>query len=336
MSEFRIKQKPEDFVVREVMNLDLGGGRFAYYRLKKIGITTQEAVKIISKSFKRKMKYINYAGNKDKNAVAEQYISILHGPKKDLERENLFLEYLGQGRKRINLGDSEGNDFSIVIRNIDKKPNRVSHVVNYFDDQRFGARCNNHVIGRFIIKRDFCKAARLIPEIKDHLKDKPKDCIGALRRIPKRILRMFPNSYQSYLWNRTVSKYIERFKHTHITCCLGKLNVPLEGIENVKVPLIGYDVEFPEFMKDIIETLMKEEVITKEDFRIREMPEFDLPGNMRDMLVEVKNLKIGSLEDDELNPEKRKCKVEFFLPKGSYATIVIKTMLADLNQKAKC
>ena len=153
--DYTIKQVPEDFVVREIFEPDLGSGRFACYRLTKRGWTTQSAVSQVSRALHKRPKFINFAGNKDKQAVTEQYTSILHGPGKDLELHggDIRLEYLGQCRKRINLGDSQGNEFEITVRNLpeDARPVAPEQVPNYFDEQRFGMNMNNHLVGMLCI-----------------------------------------------------------------------------------------------------------------------------------------------------------------------------------------
>jgi len=66
--------------------------------------------------------------------------------------------------------------------------------------------------------------------------------------------------------------------------------------------------------------------ITTRSFVIREIPELSSEGVMRNAFVEVSNLSISDFDDDELNEGKKKCTVKFSLPKGSYATIVVKSM----------
>ena len=50
-----------------------------------------------------------------------------------------------------------------------------------------------------------------------------------------------------------------------------------------------------------------------------------LLGDLRDIIVPVQGFKIGKLLEDELNHNKKKVKIEFELPKGSYATLVMKS-----------
>ena len=69
------------------------------------------------------MKNFGFAGNKDKKAITEQKISIFKGSKnfENVELSGIGLKYLGNGKEPISLGDLEGNEFEIIIRNLDGK-----------------------------------------------------------------------------------------------------------------------------------------------------------------------------------------------------------------------
>ena len=77
---YKIKQLPEDFIVKEVSNVKVeSDGQYAYYILKKINYTTIDALQVLSNKFKIQLKNFGFAGNKDRNAITEQKISILNG-----------------------------------------------------------------------------------------------------------------------------------------------------------------------------------------------------------------------------------------------------------------
>ena len=82
-----IKEKPEDFIVRELMELELDdSGEYTYYELTKTNITQEDAFKTICNKLNVKRKLINYAGTKDKKAITTQCISIFENP--------LFFQFL--------------------------------------------------------------------------------------------------------------------------------------------------------------------------------------------------------------------------------------------------
>jgi len=299
---YHIKQIPEDFIVKEIMDLKLEPGRYSYYLLKKKNYNTIDAIRVIAKNFRINRKFINFAGTKDRNAITEQYISISRGPKKDLHLKDIDVKFLGTGCERLNLGTREGNEFTIVIRNIKTKPKPIKEILNLFDAQRFGSKQNNHIIGKAIVKKEFAEAVKLIDDeqLSEHLNKHPNDYIGALKKLPKQILRLYVHAYQSYLWNQMAKDSIEH-------------SIPLIGFETTE------DVE-----------ILQNEGISKIDFLIRQIPEISSEGAYRNRTTKVNNLKVSELEPDELNSGMNKVTVSFSLQKGSYATQVIKQMATDL------
>lgn len=330
--DYRIKQTPEDFVVSEVLELAMRPGRYAYYRLAKRGWTTQAAAGQVARAFRKNPRFINFSGNKDKHALTEQYISILHGPRRGLELQggDIRLEYLGQGRERLNLGTSPGNGFEITVRNIPRgfRPSIPEQVPNYFDEQRFGMNLNNHLVGKSLILKDFEEACGLVPETRERLRKSPRDYVGALRSLPRRVLRLYAHAYQSWLWNRTACSCLEGFPHRTIPWPLGELVIPREPVRNIRIPLLGYDSEIPRGLKKTIHDILKQEGISLGDFRVRQFQEFDLAGGFRDLMTEPRDMDTGPLQDDELNPGKKKCLLRFSLRSGSYATMVIRAIFS--------
>jgi tRNA pseudouridine13 synthase len=309
-----IKQLPEDFIVKEIADLKIDpSGRYCYYLLKKRDYSTVKAVEIVAEKLGINRKFVNFAGNKDRVAVTEQYISVQDGPKANFTIGDIELKYVGRGQERINLGDLAGNHFEITVRNLNDKEiksikKETARIPNYFDDQRFGKNKDNHVVGKHIIKRQFKLACEHIPETDEWLKKKPNDYIGALRSIDKSILRMYIHSYQSYLWNKIAGTMIK-------------------GKKNIKIPIIGFETEIidPQLAK-AYENLLREEKITRREFILKEMPELTSEGGERDLFIEVKNFKIGTPEQDELNYGYKKMLLSFDLPKGCYATVVVKVL----------
>lgn len=331
-----LKQQPEDFVVKEMFEPKLGEGRYGCYLLWKRSYTTQKAIYTLSRRLRMNPKFFNSSGNKDKYAVTEQFITISRGPKRDVEMNDIKLTYLGQTSERMNMGTASGNSFGITVRGLgDERPAKVKAFPNYFDEQRFGRNLNNHEAGKLMIKKDFEGACRMIPETQERLKGCPTDFVGALRSLPKGILRMYPNSFQSWLWNQIVSSYISGFPHREIEYPLGRLAFPEKaagkGMENFEVPVIGYGSEISGDLKGIIDDLINSQGIALRDFRVSQVPELDLRGDVRKMMVEPEGMKIGKPEDDEINPGKKKVSVSFSLPNGSYATMLVRCLFAQTS-----
>ena len=184
-----------------------------------------------------------------------------------------------------------------------------------------------------LVLKDFKKAVGLIDDEKvlQHLEKNENDFVGALKRIPLRLLRMYINAYQSYLWNKNVEKILNNSSIMKIDYSLGSF-VFVEEMSDLKVPLIGFCSEELEdkTAREVIKGIMTQEKIRYRDFIIKQIPELSLEGELRDVFVKVNDLIIGKPEEDELNKGMRKVKVSFSLPKGSYATIVVRRLLGKL------
>jgi tRNA pseudouridine13 synthase len=300
-----IKHVPEDFFVSEVSTVRaLSSGKYSYFVLLKRNVTTLEALRRLAVALRVSFGGLSCAGNKDKKAVTGQVCSVYGGSKDRLESLNLKdinCRFLGFGDEPVHLGQLEGNAFKIVVRNIDSIPEISTKFRNLFGEQRFSV--NNAHIGRHIVKREFEPAVKLIsglhPEIVAKMKlhvDK-RDFVGALRCLPRKLLLLFVHAYQSLLWNK----------------------IALASSAEI-LPIIGFGTEVDDSMRGIL----AEERLKPSDFVIRELPEASAEGSERKVWAEAKDLKVGSLENDEFFVGKKKVTLEFFLPKGSYATEFIR------------
>ena len=311
---YKIKQAYEDFYVKELIDINLGNGNYAYFLLKKKNLSTSEALALISNKFNINLKNIGCAGNKDKKALTEQYISILNGKKnlENLNLNNIKLKFIGNGNKRINLGNNLGNYFKTIVRNLDKRYDKTNFIVNYFDEQRFSK--NNILIGKYILQGNFDEICKLL-EI--NYNDLSKN---------KKLLRFYLHSYQSYLFNRAVAEYLRKKVYKKVKYSLGEF-IFVRKKSILKFPLISFDTHFKNKDK-IYLNILKEEKIKLEQFLIKKLPWLIEETNYRDVFVDVKDFKTLSYEKDELNPGKFKQIIEFKLPKGSYATILVKEMFS--------
>lgn len=337
-----IKQVPEDFIVEEINNIELGEGLFAIIKVTKISYNTEEVAQIIAKKLKIPRKIIQYSGTKDRNAKTTQLFSIKISKEKaiNLEKEStneLQFKFLGYSKQSLSLGSLKGNKFVITIRNIAKEfeinTNKV--LPNYFGEQRFST-CNAE-IGELIIKKEFKRAVILIKEttlknkqLQNTILENEKDPIKVLRNINKMILMIYLHAYQSKLFNKLLSKYVEKnFSKTFEIEQEQKLCFPKKEnnkFVDLKIPLPGFGVEVNDIIKDCYKKLLKHEKINERDFILRSIPGMSLEGTNRNAFINIKNFEFSNFLNDELNENKKKIIVKFELPKGSYATTVLKSL----------
>ena len=342
----KLKSLPEDFLVEELPGYELlSGGEFCCIRVRKKGLTTQQAVKKLSSAWRIPERYFNYAGSKDRHAITVQYMTVpaRFSRKEKLIRPELEAETLGYLDERLALGMLDGNRFVITVRELsaaeaEKFRESPGRIVNYFDEQRFGRM--NLKIGLELLRKNYRESILLIMEsageilaarMKAHIEKHKNEYIGALRLVPGKQLLLYVHSVQSWMWNEAARMHILKncANVRELAYSEGKFVFPRQAVGNLGIPLVGFGSkpENDEIWRSLA-GIMEEHDISPRDFIFRELPELSLEGGERELLAEVKGYKLVEAGRDELFPGKRKVKLEFSLPKGSYATIVVKSVLA--------
>lgn len=328
-----LKEDPEHFKVYEIIDESLFSDeptRTHLYILKKTNYTTERAVTQVARSLGIPRKFIGYAGTKDKNAVTEQLISIKGTSKEkveNLELKDIDLTFAGYSHHSLALGDLIGNRFEIVIKELNKLPENIPEnfiVPNYFDEQRFST--NNVQVGLALVKKDFKGAVEKIAEtdedfregIKAHLEKQPNDFVGAFRLLPRKITLFYIHALQSKLFNDLLAKRIDNavsWKYSQGEFKFFNDVVTKKPFD--KLPLIGYLSKLDEEDKKVLDQF---DMVAR-NFLITSLPDLSLEGSEREAFLEVKNCKEVERGDNFIT-------LSFELGKGSYATIVIKQILA--------
>jgi tRNA pseudouridine13 synthase len=265
------------------------------------------------------------------------------------------------------------------VNNITKFFREINDLGNYYGLQRFGSeRLVTHLVGKAILARQFGQAVETLLthttkydskfsiEIREKLRDirnnpsilkeiprgmdieknlareilDGKDPITVLRSIPITVRRLFVQAFQSFLFNKTLSKAIEKdlsliqperndlcFEVPRNSLEFGKIrkftSERKEAKDIVMLPIIrlpGYSFQPGNNRFDnIIKDFMKEENITPKDFFIKEIQELSEPGGFRQAWFYCKNFRYEKDNDSLI--------VEFTTPKGSYATILLREIV---------
>jgi len=165
-----IKSEPEDFIVSEVSDIPADPeGSHVVFTLRKRRWDTMGALIRLGRELGVGMQSFGFAGNKDRQAVTEQKVSLMGvEPDKLLDLSIPGIEVLDvyRARRKIKLGMLRGNRFTIVVRDIpepDGLGERLTTIEeqlggfapNYLGIQRFGAsRPNNHLVGKALVNGD--------------------------------------------------------------------------------------------------------------------------------------------------------------------------------------
>lgn len=289
--------------------------------------------------------------------------------KKTQNHDNKYIiEFVGHWTKPIKRGDLIGNKFTIIIREIPeskkelliKNASYISEgVTNYFDSQRMGSLTSKGFLGKFLVKRDYegfvklflTNTTRHMNKAERHkrqslLKDwndpekrfkynpyifAEKTWIERIYTIDAQEKEMAIAAYQSYLWNEAVKELLKLSgsKIYSINYAAGKLlffknrpEIPdiLEGVH----PKL--DLNKPE--NEVYKEILRKEKVDIADFNITKTGNF-FSKMTRKTIIDINNFSITDFLKDELHQNHFKIHVHFDLPKGSYATIVLKKIMGE-------
>ena len=270
-------------------------------------------------------------------------------------------------------------------------------IPNFFGHQRFGTiRPITHLVGKALAQNDLEKAAllflakpsscehpqssqarRRLLETEDfeeahkrfprwllyerlmlsHLAKHPKEYVGAFRKLPKRLHILFLQAYQSYLFNRFLSKRLLRgipINEPQIGDYVVKTDsyglptnsyarATSEKIEDLRktvkkgetyiaIPLIGFKQPPSEGVQGEIEqSILGSEKVTQNDFYVSSVPKMSAAGELRAAMTPLINLNVEKPSKDELNSGKKKIRISFTMHRGCYATVVLREFMKPRN-----
>lgn len=283
------------------------------------------------------------------------------------------------------------------VKNIQNELSSLGGVPNFFGHQRFGTiRPITHLVGKLLIRGDlekaaltflakpspyehtesrearqqlhdtqeFAEALRYFPaQLKYerlmlvHLAKHSKDFIGAFRKLPQKLRRLFVQAYQSFLFNKFLSQRLKReagfndvqvgdyvvhldryglpttkFEQTTAQSLSSIKKALKEGKMRVAIPLIGFKQPPSEGVQGEIERkILEEEGIVPRDFFVPSMPEISAAGRLRTVLASITGLSVEEASRDSATPPKRKMRVSFTLHRGSYATVLLREFMKPRN-----
>jgi len=336
------KQNKDDFCVTEVPLYEFSGqGEHLVFKIRKKDLATWDAIEILAKFLGCRPRDIGYAGLKDKNALTIQSLSIhkqYEEKLKSFTHANIKILTTTYHDNKIKIGHLKGNSFFIRLKRVTvPEANKIEQVLktitqhgipNYFGFQRFGIDGDNYKKGKEIID-------------------------GQRKEKRRNLSQMYVNAYQSYLFNTWLSKRIEvsklvaAFEPKEI---FEKLNLPLDIVKAMKKQAHPFkilpgdlmshypygrifhvedlDVEAEKFNKrDRVATgllagkKVKKSVALAYNFEEEFDEETKEDGTRRFAWIFPSDISSNYKE------EKNWFELQFFLPKGSYATEVISELI---------
>jgi tRNA pseudouridine13 synthase len=387
----KLKQQPDDFQVEEITAVRPGAdGPFALYRLEKSGWSTPDALAALRRRWRVEPRRLSYGGLKDRHAHTVQYLTVFHGPRRNLRHHDITVTYLGQVGAPYTSQDIAGNRFHLTVRDLapaalPEVECRLGQVAaeglpNYFDDQRFGSVAGEggEFIGRLLVRGRFEEALRLaltepyeydraeqkqekrlltahwgewgrlleqLPRgharsLVDYLRAHPGDFRGAVVRLRPELRGLYLSAYQSHLWNRILSKWLrthcpaDRLRPVRLR--LGEvpfpdgLDAPLrEELAALQLPLPSarLRLEPDDRRAESVNAVLAEEGLALRDLQVKGVRELFFSRGERAALCRPRQLAFQAAPD-ERRPGRQKLLLHFELPRGSYATLLVKAATA--------
>jgi len=166
-----LKASPEDFRVDELpAYLPSGTGPHLYLRVEKRGRTTRDVLRELAARLGVQERDAGYAGLKDRAAVTTQWLSFPCARDPDpaaLSAEGLRVLEASRHANKLRTGHVRGNRFALVVRGGDLVRARGCAAAlaergfaNFFGAQRFGADGRNAEVGRAILRAENTPEAR--------------------------------------------------------------------------------------------------------------------------------------------------------------------------------
>jgi tRNA pseudouridine13 synthase len=267
-------------------------------------------------------------------------------------------------------------------------------IPNFYGHQRFGTiRPITHLVGEAMIRKDFKKAAMLFlakpsphehpssqvarrelqtthdfeKALKDfpkqlryerimlrHLVKNPEDFVGCFRTLPFKLLEIFVQAYESYLFNRFLSRrialrlplnavevgdYVIAVERSGLALPSVYRTVNLEnrkeindstraGKTRLAIPLIGFKQHTSKGVQGEIERqILENEDVSPEQFRMYSLPEISARGGLRTAVTPLNSFSVGDILSDASWPGRQEVELSFMLYRGSYATIVLREIM---------
>jgi tRNA pseudouridine13 synthase len=166
---------------------------------------------------------------------------------------------------------------------------------------------------------------------------KDPDYRGALARISVDLRGLYLSAFQSALWNRLLTRFQEAVcdpaSLQNFDLLSGRCVFPMnpgshqiETLWHTELPLPCARIERPEgLIGDLLDDVLKEEQIELREIRVKYPRDSFFSKGLRRAIIRPAGLLCHTSEDD-LHPQRSKLTLAFELPRGSYATILVKRL----------
>lgn len=322
-----MRETPEDFVVQELPLYEpCGSGEHLYLWIEKRDVSSEQLRRLIADGLQVAPSSLGIAGNKDRRAVTQQYVSVpaAAAPRvADFEAPGLRILHSARHTNKLRTGHLAGNRFHIRLRvspgSVDEHRCRMKleHLTslgfaNFYGPQRFGGG----------------ETLRLGLDI---LRGKTRS------RLSRSQFRLALSAVQSAVFNDVLTERLRQgtanqvmrgdvlmFRRGHTSFVAEHPPAEQSRLDNQKIvitgPLPGPKMMPPGELAAELEARSLERLeLTNADFcRYRKLT----PGTRRRLIAWPEEL-FGEFDDSSVH-------LDFVLTPGSYATVLLREIVQNL------
>lgn len=274
---------------------------------------------------------LRHLAHTDINRIQKNYQEILHyGIPNYFDEQRFGSAKHGQGffAKRLMLGHYKGALQLILATPFKEDPQ---------DEKRFKQFCREHW-------GQWADCLHRAPPSHRHmvraLAQNKRDLKGAIKTISREMLNLHILAYQSFIFNQTLGKYVTEHSNNTVTmrysvgCFIFYRKLVDVAVScQCTIPMVSEKASLRGEVGSIMKSVLDEEGVTIRDFSLRAMRFRGVRSKpfKRNAIVFPQGFTCGKPTNDELYAKKRKMKIAFTLPPGSYATLVIKRVMPKSN-----
>jgi tRNA pseudouridine13 synthase len=168
-----------------------------------------------------------------------------------------------------------------------------------------------------------------------YLADHPADFRGAFARLRRELRSLYFAAFQSHLWNQMLGRVLEQMtrpeQRVAVAFKIGSLPIPhgldaaqAAALANLRIPLPSTRTPPPEGLLGAVAQAVLEPLgLAWDDLRVKHLKDVFFSKGNRPALFFAGNL-THDVAPDELYPGRQRLRLGFELPKGAYATLVVK------------
>lgn len=324
-----LKAEPEDFAVEELPAYEPSGeGEHLFLWIEKRNVSADELLRHLARTLDVPRSTIGTAGIKDKRAVTRQYVSVPRGCEGRLPQaatDSISVLKAAPHGNKLRAGHLRGNRFSILVRDVDEAAAERGGAIaaqlaelgvpNYYGEQRFGI--DNQTLQTGLDLLSGAKQPRHLPRAKR-----------------KFLMRLSLSAVQAHLFNQALAERLAR-KTLHVVQAGDVMQVVESGgvfvaeevaqeqprldAREIAVtgPMFGPKMKAPTGpVAETEQTVLQAFGLSPADFE--KFPKLTR-GTRRPYLIWPGDL--------TLQPEAGGLRLEFTLPPGSYATVLMREVM---------